>query len=316
MNTPASVPHAVGVIGLGRMGRPMAENLARKGFATFAYDVNATAMGALVDRGVIARGSAREVVAQAEMVVLSLPTQEVLEELVLGPGGFVEAEIAGKIIIDTTTTTPEIAKRLAGALASRGCAFLDSPVTGGAAGAQAATLSIMIGGDAAAVAAARPVYEALGTNVVHIGSSGHGQIAKMVNQMLMAAIYTSVAESFAFAAQQGADVAKIFQAVENGGGRSKVLSDIKPYLLGGTPRTNGNLAQHGKDIDYVMQQANAQKIFLPIASAVHEFYNLSRTLGFGQNSSHDMWAVWEKLLGIDFTATIRNEQTPAMGKGA
>ena len=293
------------MIGLGQMGRPMAANLVKRGFRTLGVDVSAAAVAAAQSGGVEAVGSVADLLAAADIVVLSLPTQEVLRHVVLGPDGVLASARAGTIVVDTTTATPALAQELAKALAQRGVEFVDAPVTGGVAGAEQGTLSVMMGGSVNAVEAARPVIAAIGTNLVHIGPSGHGQVAKMVNQMLMAAIYTSVAESFAFAVQCDADVARIFQAVENGGARSKLLSDIKPYLLGGTPRTNGNLAQHGKDIDYVVDEANRRNIFLPITSAVHEFYQLSRTLGFGGNSSHDMWAVWEKLLAIDYTKTIR-----------
>lgn len=300
----------VGVIGLGQMGKPMAANLVKRGFRTLGCDVSAASLAAAAELGVIPAASAREVFAAADVTVLSLPTQEILEQVVLGAGGLIEVAQAPKIIVDTTTTTVALAQRLHAALAVKGVAFLDSPVTGGVAGAEQAALSIMIGGEAEAVARARPVFDALGNNIVHIGPSGHGQVAKMVNQMLMAAIYTSVAEGFAFAAQFGADVEKVFQAVEQGGAKSKQLSTIGPSLIAGTVRTNGNLAQHGKDIGYVIAEANHRKFFLPITSAVHEFYQLSRTLGFGRNSSHDMWAVWEKLLGIDLRATMARDRTP------
>jgi 3-hydroxyisobutyrate dehydrogenase-like beta-hydroxyacid dehydrogenase len=297
----------VGMVGLGQMGLPMAENLQRRGFRTVGCDVVPAAAELARGRGITVLADARAVFCESNVTVLSLPTQEVLRNVVLGENGLLREAAQGKVIVDTTTATPTLAQELARAVAAAGGAFLDAPVTGGTLGAEKATLSIMLGGESDVIARVHPVLEALGTNIVHIGPSGHGQVAKMVNQMLMAAIYTSVAEGFAFAGQFGADVAKVFAAIENGGARSKLLSDIGPRLIAGTTRDNGNLAQHGKDVDYVMLEANQRKLFLPITAAVHEFYQLSRTLGFGVKSSHDMWTVWEKVLGIDLTETIKRE---------
>jgi len=294
----------VGVVGLGQMGRPMAANLLRKGFSPFGYDVHAPALESAVRAGLRAADSPLEVLRQADVVILSLPTEAVLEQVMLGPQGLAGASVRGKILVDTTTTTVSLAQDLAKAVASHGGTFLDAPVTGGSAGAEAGTLTFMVGGEGADFERVRPVLNALGATLVHAGGSGQGQAAKMVNQMLMAAIYVSVAESFAFAVQLGADISKVYAAVENGGGQSRLLGSIKEYMLSGRTRENGNIDQHGKDIDYVMAEANRRHLTLPLTSQVHEFYNLSRTLGYGRVWSGDMWAVWEKILGIKFTNTI------------
>jgi len=297
-NTPVGT---VGVIGLGRMGRPMAANLVRRGFETFGFDVDPAATDAVRSVGVQNVPTAAGLVRRAQVVILSLPDERVLEALVTGPGGLMHEPMQGKVIVDTTTTTVTMAERLAGEVSSEGGFFLDAPVTGGVGGAEKGTLCMMIGGDAAAFAHALPVLQALATTVVHVGPSGHGQVAKMVNQMLMAALFTSVAESFAFAAHFGTDLAKVYEAVEHGGAESRLLSAIKRSLLNGTVSTNGNLNQHAKDLDYAMTEAIRRQIPLPVTGAVHGFYQLSRSLGFGNIRCHEMWAVWEKLLGPKVT---------------
>ncbi len=292
---------AVGVIGLGQMGRPMAANLVRRGFATSGFDVNASSLEAAVAAGVRKENSARAVLARSRVVLLSLPTEQALEALLMGEGGLCGQALDGRILVDTTTTTATLAEKLARAVAAQGGAFLDAPVTGGVGGAEKGSLTVMVGGDADAFAQARPVLEAIGERLVRIGPSGHGQVAKMVNQMLMAAIYTSVAEAFAFAARMGAEAGPIYEAVERGGAESRLLSAIKRSLLNGTVSTNGNLNQHAKDLDYAMTEAIRRQIPLPVTGAVHGFYQLSRSLGFGNIRCHEMWAVWEKLLGPKVT---------------
>ncbi len=306
MNTSNPV---IACIGLGKMGQPMATNLVRRDFVTFGFDPN-NDPSATIGGGFHCSASAADACTRADVVILSLPTERILEQVLLGPNGIPSSSLHGKVVIDTTTTTVSMAQRIAATLAAQHCAFLDSPVTGGVSGAENGTLSIMIGGETAAFERCRNVYSALGTNIVHVGPSGHGQAAKMVNQMLMAAIYSSVAEGFAFAAQLGVDVAKIYEAVENGGAQSKMLTAIKPNLLAGVTHQVGNVTQHGKDLDYVMDEANRRALYLPITSAVHGFYNLARSLGFGEIWSGEMWAVWEKLLNIDLTATIQSNAAP------
>ncbi|HSV72451.1 MAG TPA: NAD(P)-dependent oxidoreductase [Chthonomonadales bacterium] len=295
---------AVAVIGLGAMGGPMAANLARKGFRAVGYDPRSEAMERAVAADVEVAPSAADAFAMTDTALLSLPTQETMEEVVLGAGGLLP-HVAGRCIVDATTTTMEAAQRVARAVEAAGGAFLDAPVSGGSAGARDGTLCVMVGGDPEQFRAQRDVLEAIGATVVHVGPCGHGQVAKMVNQMLMAAIYVSVAEGFAFAAKLGADVRSVYAAIEKGGCRSMLLDAIKPNLLSGALSTGGNLAMHGKDIDYVMAEVTRRKLHMPLIAEVHAFYSLARSLGFGDVWSGEMWAVWERLLGIDLTATIR-----------
>lgn len=296
----------VAFIGLGQMGRPMASNLLKHGYPVFGYDAQPLALAQLRGGSVRICPSAAEACAAAEVVVLSLPTESVLEQVLLGPERIPGDALRGKVVVDTTTTTVRMAEMVAAALAHHDCSFLDAPLTGGVSGAESGTLTIMVGGSADTFNRCLPLFRALGSKIVHVGPNGHGQAAKMVNQMLMGAIYTSIAEAFAFATQMEVDVSKVYDAVEEGGAQSKMLSMVKASLLAGTIRKNGNVDQHGKDIDYVMSEANRRRIPLPITSSVHDFYKLARTLGFGEIWSGEMWAVWEKLLGIDHTATIRN----------
>ncbi len=294
----------VGMIGLGNMGRPMALNLLRKGFEVQVYDISSASVEMLASEGAIRAASPRAAALACEALVLSLPNENVLENVMLGEDGIASAELPGTVVIDTTTSTYSAAVKLAEAVRQVGGEFLDSPVTGGVGGAEQGTLSMMIGGDESAFMKHRDVFEALGSNIVYVGASGHGQVSKMVNQLLMGAIYCSVAEGFGFAAQLGVDVEKVYQAVEQGGARSAVLSGMKKLILSGEYGGGSYLAQHGKDIDYVMKEANQWHSYMPITSAVHEVWNLARLKGYGKLNSQSMFAVWEDLLGKKLNETI------------
>lgn len=286
------------VVGLGRMGFPMAANLQKAGFTVGGYDVRTEARAAAAAQGIAIADSAAEAVHGADVAVLSLPTETVLRSLMTGPGGLATPALAGRIVVDTTTTTIEVAEEMASAVADCGGLYLDAPVTGGVAGAEAGTLTFMVGGDDEAFHRARPVLAALGTRLVKVGPTGHGQAAKMVNQLLMGAIYVSMGEAFSFARRMGVDLTKVYEAVEQGGAQSRLLSLNKEAILAGRLRENGNLAQHGKDIGYVVEEAHRRQIPLPLtAGAVHEFFKLARALGCGNYAAGDMWAVWERVLG-------------------
>lgn len=299
----------VGCIGLGNMGKPMARNVLQNGFAAIGFDIVKANLRELSVHGLQEGESVCEVCRRADVLLLSLPSLPVLRSVM---DDVLSADLGGKILIDTTTATLQAAQELATAVAARGGAFLDSPVTGGIGGAESGKLSIMIGGEREAFDRALPVYQAIGENIVYVGDSGHGQIAKMVNQLMMGAIYCSVAEAFGFAAQHGVDVEKVYQAVEQGGAKSAVLSSMKKRILSGEYGGGHYLAQHGKDIDYVMDEANRSHSYMPVTSAVHEVWNLARAMGLSSLDSGSMFAVWEQLLNRKLNSTIRGEGSDAV----
>lgn len=298
----------VGCIGLGNMGKPMARNLLAKGFRVVVFDVEKPRVEELAGEGAVRAATLFEAAAQSEVLLLSLPNIQVLRTVLTGPDGVLMGEVAGKTIIDTTTATLQITKELADLAKAKDVSFLDAPVTGGVGGAEKGTLTMMVGGDQSAFEQHIDVFNALGSNIVYVGESGHGQISKMVNQLLMGSIYCSVAEAFGFASQLGVDVSKVFQAVENGGARSAVLSSMKQPILSGEYGGGFYLAQHGKDIDYVMDEANRWHSYMPITSAVHEVWNLARTMGFDELNSQSMFAVWERLLNKKLNSTVRGAE--------
>lgn len=306
MSDASTSAKTVGLIGLGAMGQGLGLNLAKQ-FRTLGCDRVPELTEKAAAHGVEILPDANAVFAAADVVVLSLPTEEVVAAVIADLLADGRGAHRGLAIFDTSTTTPKMAETLATQCAEAGMAFLDAPVTGGAWGAERGELSIMVGGDAAAFAAHEEVLAAMGNLVTRIGPSGHGQVAKMVNQMLMAAIYTSVNEAFGFAVQHGADIAKVFRAVEGGGGRSMLLNKMKGPMLAGTTHDDWGLRQHGKDIRYAVQSAAERGIELPITAGVHAFFEKAQEVGLGMIWAGEMWAVWEKLYGVNFKDTIGQE---------
>ncbi|MBD2848097.1 NAD(P)-dependent oxidoreductase [Paenibacillus sp. IB182496] len=305
-----------GVIGTGQMGTPMVLNLLRSGYEVWVYDVSEAAVRELESAGAKRADHPRAVAEQADVLVLSLPNSAVLQQVVVGTEGILEADVRGKTILDTTTVTAKVAVELAEQVAARGGSMLDAPVTGGVAGAAQGNLNIMVGGDEAAFHEQLDVLQTLGSNVVYIGPSGHGQVSKMVNQSLMAATYTAVSEAYAFAAQMNVDVGRVYQAIENGGAKSLVHSMMKSYIVSGDYAAGGAIQQHGKDIDYVMEEANRHHSYMPVTSAVHEVWKMARKEGAhtATLAPNSLFALWETMLGMKLNHAVKGNRKGTGGE--
>jgi 3-hydroxyisobutyrate dehydrogenase len=212
----------VAVIGLGQMGLGLATTLAGKGFAVVGYDVAETSRQKATAAGIILKASLAEALVKADAVILSLPLAAHVAEVVEGPGGVLAAAAKGAIVIDTSTSEASVSRRLAGACATRGMGFLDAPVSGGPAGAKAGTLTMMIGGDSTHVAAAQPVLDAIAAKVIHVGPSGAGNVAKLVNNLLVAVNLLTVSEAMRLSEAAGVPTADVLKVVNAASGRSAV----------------------------------------------------------------------------------------------
>ncbi|HEV7873467.1 MAG TPA: NAD(P)-dependent oxidoreductase, partial [Enterovirga sp.] len=188
---------SIGFIGLGVMGREMARHLVRAGHEVRAYDMKTEAVEELASEGALAAASVAAATDGAEVVITMLPDTPQVEEVVLGPGGLLQNPPSGRLLVDMSTIAPTATRRMAAQLAQAGIAMLDAPVSGGPTGAKAAKLSIMVGGSEDAVARARPVLEAMGTTIIHVGESGAGQTVKACNQLICAMNLQAICEALA-----------------------------------------------------------------------------------------------------------------------
>ncbi len=222
----------VGFVGIGKMGTPMSRNLRRGDFAVVAYDTRPDALESVRPDGVQPAKSLADLAGRADVVITMLPDSNVVDGVVLGPGGLAEHLARGKVIIDMSSSYPARTKALAQKLAARGIGLVGAPVSGGVVGAEAATLAIMSGGPKELVDAAVPIFERLGKTIVHVGEaveSGHAM--KCINNFLSATNLLSSLEAMALAARLGLDPHKVLEVVNNGSGVNSATRDKWPRFL-------------------------------------------------------------------------------------
>ena len=220
----------VGYIGLGLMGKPMARNILKAGFPLVVHNRSRAAVDELVAEGATAAWTPAEVARQVDIVITNLPDSPDVEHVALGADGIIEGAHEGLIFIDNSTIKPATARKIAAGLAEKGVFALDAPVSGGDIGAINGTLTIMLGGEEAALNKALPVLEAMGKSITLVGDAGAGQIAKVCNQIMVAAQMVGMAELLIVAQKAGADPQKVVQAIK-GGAAQCWARDIKPPRL-------------------------------------------------------------------------------------
>ncbi|MEZ5417870.1 MAG: NAD(P)-dependent oxidoreductase [Vicinamibacterales bacterium] len=227
------MPDAVGFIGLGAMGRPMALNLRKHGVPVVVHNRSHAAERVLAEAGASVASSPAAVAAASHTVVLMLPDAPDVAAVLEGPNGLLAGLPRGAVVIDASTIAPAAARRFAGLVAGRGAAYLDAPVSGGEIGAIDGTLTFMVGGDAEALDAVRPLLAKMGREdrIVHVGPSGAGQVCKACNQLVIGGTMVAVAEALALARKTGVDGAKVRQALMGGFAASRVLGARRTHAV-------------------------------------------------------------------------------------
>lgn len=213
----------IGFIGLGLMGKPMASNLLSAGFPLVVHSRSAGPVDELAAAGAERAASPAEVARRVDIVVTMLPDTPDVELVLLGDGGIAQGSRSGSLVIDMSTVDPIATRRFAETLAAQDVELLDAPVSGGDIGARDGTLSIMVGGPAEGFERALPLFQVMGKNIVHVGGSGAGQVAKMCNQLVVAGTLEMVSEAMVLAAKAGVDPAKVRVALLGGFAGSKIL---------------------------------------------------------------------------------------------
>jgi 2-hydroxy-3-oxopropionate reductase len=291
----------IGFIGLGIMGAPMAANLLRAGHPLVVHNRSRAPVERLVAAGAAAAGGPREVAERADVVITMLPDSPDVETVVLGPGGVAEGLVAGQLLIDMSTVAPATARRLAEAAAARGAAALDAPVSGGQAGAEQGTLSIMVGGDETAFERALPILQVLGSNVVRIGGPGTGQIAKAANQMIVADTIAAVAEALLLAARAGADPARVRQALLGGFAGSRILEVHGERMLRRAFTPGFRLRLQLKDVRIAVDTARQAGMPLPMTERVFDLLGEVVSGGAGELDHSALLTALEARVGIRLT---------------
>lgn len=295
---------ALGFLGLGVMGGPMAKNLVQAGYRVTGHDPDPGRMKAFTDAGGIAAASAAGVGEAGEIVFLSLPTGDVVRQVVTGDGGLASSMPSGSLIADLSTTEARVAQDAAAACAKQGIIFLDAPVSGGEQGAVDASLSIMVGGDAAGFARVKPILACMGRSVVHMGGSGLGQATKLINNMIVAAGFSAVCEAWALGAKVGLDPATLHEAIKGGWAGSRVMEETVPRLLARNFVPGGTVDIMVKDVAYALNMARSLDVPVPVTGLAHELFRMVKSQGQGGKAQPVLITLWEQWLGL----TVGGEQ--------
>jgi len=291
----------IGFIGLGIMGRPMARNLIKAGHELVVHsrsqgpvdDLVAEAKGAA-----IAAGSPREVAAQTTTIITMLPDSPDVRAVVFGANGLLEEVGEGHLLVDMSTIAPATAIEVADALAAKGASALDAPVSGGDKGAIAGTLSIMVGGAEADVERARPLFEAMGTTIVHVGGPGAGQVVKACNQIVVAVAYAGLSEALVLGTKAGVEPEKILQVLGGGLANSRVLEMRGPAMIKHEFTPGFRIKLHRKDLNIALNAGREEGVPLAVTALVSQLFETAHATGRGELDHSALLAVIEDAAGV------------------
>ena len=289
----------IGYIGLGLMGKSIARNILKAGYPLVVHNRSRAAVDELVAEGATAAFSPAEVAAQVDVVFTNLPDSPDVELVALGEQGILEGAHPGLIMIDNSTIKPASARKIAAALAEAGVEALDAPVSGGDIGARNGTLTVMVGGSAAALEKVLPVLQAMGKTITHIGEAGAGQIAKAANQIMVAAQMVAMAELLVFAQKSGADPVKVVQAIRGGAAQCWTMDVTPPRLFAGNRQPGFKAHMQAKDLNIVLETAREYGIPLPSAALDSQLFNAMLQVGMGELDNSAVLGILEKLAGVE-----------------
>lgn len=263
----------IGFIGLGLMGKPMAQNLARAGATVVVHNRSQGAVEALVAEGMLAGGSPAGVAAKADTVIMMLSDTPAVEAVLLGADGVIDGLRPGTLVIDMGTTKVPRTRAFAEAVAEKGGQYVDAPVSGGTIGAENGTLTIMAGGDDAAFTRAQPILGVLGGRITHVGGVGTGQVAKAANQVIVGLNIGAVAEALTLARHAGADPARVREALSGGFADSRILDVHGQRMIDGAFKPGAKSTTQRKDMDQAIELATELGIDLPATRLSRDLYD-------------------------------------------
>jgi 2-hydroxy-3-oxopropionate reductase len=293
----------IGYIGLGLMGKSIARNILKAGFPLVVHNRSRQSVEELAREGAMPAVSPKEVAERVEIVFTNLPDTPDVEQVALGAGGVIEAARDGLIFVDNSTIQPAAARRIAEVLGEKGVECLDAPVSGGDIGARQGTLAIMVGGSVGALERARPVFEAMGKTITHVGGPGAGQIAKAANQIMVAAQMVAMGELLIFARKAGADPQKVVEAIRGGAAQCWTLDVKPPRLFEGNRAPGFKAYMQAKDMNIVLETARQYGIPLPSAAVDSQLFNAMLETGMGELDNSAVVGVIELLAGTQLLET-------------
>jgi 3-hydroxyisobutyrate dehydrogenase/2-hydroxy-3-oxopropionate reductase len=277
----------------------MARNLLRAGYVVTVHNRSRGAVERLTAEGALAAESPRQVAESADLVLTCLPAPAASEDVFLGPDGLLAASRTGLILIDCSTVSPGLSRRIYQAAQERGVSFLDAPISGGPEGAEAATLTIMAGGDADVFARALPVFQSLGRNIHHVGPSGAGSAVKLAHQVLVGIHTAAAIESAVLAAKAGVDPEVLFDIVNTSYGASTMFRRTLPRVMERDFQPGSPMTLLIKDLELIHQMSDDLNVRTMLGSTAYELFKEARALGFGAEDMAALVKPAEQVAGVE-----------------
>lgn len=289
----------VGFIGLGTMGGPMAGHLVAAGYRVTVWNRSPHRVHPLIEAGAESAGSPAEVAAAAEVVMVCVSDTPDVTEVLTGEQGVFGGITSKSLVVDHSTISPAETRRLADIIANAGGAMLDAPVSGGSEGAERGTLSVMVGGDAGDVARALPMMEAYANTITHVGPIGSGQLAKIVNQVLVVVNQLAASEALLLAEAAGLDLERTLDAVGGGAASSWMLLNRGPQMIRRDWAPGFTIDLQQKDLRLALETADDLGVPIPATALVYQLYRTLQARGLGGEGNHALVKALEALAGIE-----------------
>jgi 3-hydroxyisobutyrate dehydrogenase-like beta-hydroxyacid dehydrogenase len=288
----------IGFVGLGEMGKWMSANILKAGYSVIVYDVRPEAANELVAKGAEAAQSLSDMAKKTDCIFLSLPDTEVVQQVLFGKKGLVDGLSRGSVLVDLSTIHYLATLKISEEFTARGIIFIDAPVSGMEARAKDATLTVMAGGNSEAVEKIRPILNVIGNNVVYMGNSGNGQLAKLVNQLSFNVSCAAMAEILPMAVKLGLDPEATCKVITTGSGGTWANNFFTPYILKNNFKPGYTLTKAYKDMMCAAEISSKEKIPMPVVFAAMQTYQMALAEGYGNENKGAMIKVWEKALGV------------------
>ena len=289
----------IGFIGLGIMGRGMARNIRKAGFPLTVWNRTTSRADELVAAGATLASSPADLARQSDIIISCVSDTPDVEQVLLGEDGVLHGAASGTLVIDMSTISPQTTRTIGEKLAAQGIAMLDAPVSGGSEGAAKGTLAIMVGGAASDLERARPVFEAMGKTITHVGALGDGQTVKAANQILVVGNTLAMAEALLFAQASGVDLQKTYEAIKNGAAGSWMFTNRAPQILNRDWRPGFTIDLQAKDLRLALKAADEVGAPLLGTALIATLYRSLQQRGLGHEGNHALIKALEALAGVE-----------------
>lgn len=289
----------IGFIGLGAMGKPMAVNFLKEGYAVFAYDVNAKTVDELVAKGAVGCSNSGAIARASEIIFSSLPNASIVEMVMVEKEGVFDNCREGTIIIDMSSVSPSSTLKMAGIAEAQGIKYVDAPVSGGTKGAEAGTLTIMVGADKAVFEKIKPVLEVIGGDIYHVGPTGTGDAVKIVNNLMLGCNMATLAEALILGVKCGLKVETMQEILSKSSGRSYAMeAKLEKFIMKDDFEGGFAMDLQYKDLGLALEAGKENSIPLPMTALATQVFESGRASGLGREDMSAIIKVWEKITNV------------------